>query len=86
MAVAYPMSAPRFERFAYVARYPLDESGDDLREEIVARDTYWSPELDATFDRLAAARQPGDPMVQGWYADENEVACMATTPQPFRLS
>lgn len=73
-------------RRAYIARYPLATCGNDLDEEIIARDTYWSPALSAQFDALARARQPGAPMLQGWYVDAEQVACMAFTDQPFRLN
>lgn len=72
-------------RRAYIARYPINANGNELDEEIIATDTYWSPRLSETFDRLAAARGKREPMLQGWYTDENGVECMATTNQPFRL-
>lgn len=71
---------------AYIAKYELDESGDDLREVVLARDSYWSPALDEKFDRLVQARQPEEPMLQGWYHDGYNVQCMASTNQPYKLS
>lgn len=71
---------------AYIARYELDESGDDLREVVLMRDSYWSPALDAEFDRLALLRQSSEPMLQGWYHDDHNVQLIASTNQPFPLS
>jgi hypothetical protein len=72
-------------RKAYIARYPLNESGNDLNEEIIATDYFWSSILSAEFDRLTLNRHPKEPMIQGWYSDEYQVVCMATTNQPFKL-
>ncbi len=72
-------------RKSYVAIYPLNESGNDLDEQIVMQDSYWSAKLNAEFDRLTIARNPKSPMVQGWYSDNQQVVCMATTNQPFQL-
>ena len=44
---------------AYIARSPLTADGNDLDEEIIARDTYWSPALRAQWDALAEARRDG---------------------------
>ena len=73
-------------RKAYIAKYPLNVSGDDLDEIILARDTYCSPELNKIWDELIVKRQKGEPMLQMWYSDENQVTCCATTNQPFPLS
>lgn len=35
--------------------------------------------------RIPEGRASGEPMLQGWYTDENGVECIATTNQPFRL-
>lgn len=70
---------------AYIAKYELDESGNDLREMVIARDSYWSPTLSAEWDRLTAVRQSSEPMLQGWYHDDYNVQCMASTNQPYTL-
>ena len=75
-------------RRAYVARYPLNAQGTDLDEQILMEDTYWSPKLNAAFDRLVAEREPNwktAPMIQGWYSDADQVVCVAQTNQPFCL-
>ncbi len=76
-------------RRCYIARYPLNESGDDLREEILAEDTYYSPLIRAEWDKLVAEREPNwktAPQLQCWYVDQNRAECLAQTNQPFRLS
>lgn len=72
-------------RRAYIARYPLASEGNDLTEEILIRDTYWSPKLRAEWTRLASERNPNEPMLQAWYADAYCVTCLAETNQPFKL-
>ncbi len=88
------LARPRPARSCYIARYPLDAKGDDLEEQILFRDHYWSPALSAEWDRLVAeriARIPAgqrasaEPMLQAWYLDENAVECVAQTNQPIRL-
>lgn len=82
-------------RRCYIARYPLNARGDDLNEEILHRDTYWSRDIEAAWDRLIAeriARIPAgqqlssEPQLQAWYADNESVTCMAQTNQPFALN
>ena len=45
-------------RRCYIARYPLRADGKDLDEEILFRDTYYSPAVDSEWDRLVAEREP----------------------------
>jgi hypothetical protein len=73
------------KRRAYIAKYPLNEKGNDLVETILFKDTFWSPMLSQKWDELVAARKPGEPMLQAWYCDENQVNLMAGTDQPFKL-
>ena len=76
------------KRRAYIARYPLDETGNNLKEEILAEDTYWSPKLSNIWDKLVEEREPNwktAPMLQAWYYDENQTDLVATTNQPFKL-
>jgi hypothetical protein len=70
----------------YVARYPLAHGGNDLNEVILARDTWWSPDLRARWEALTGTRKLGDPMLQAWYADTDQVVCVASTDQPYKLS
>jgi hypothetical protein len=72
-------------RSCYVATYPLNSEKTDLVEQIVLRDTWYSPAIRDKFNELIEARKLSDPMVQCWYSDENGVRCMATTNQPFHL-
>ncbi len=75
-------------RRCYIARYPLNQAGNDLDEQILTEDTYYSPAIRARWEELVTEREPQwrtAPMLQCWYADCNEVACMAQTNQPFRL-
>lgn len=74
------------KRRAYIARYPLTLSGDDLSEVIIAEDTFWSPALSKLWNELTATRAKSDPMLQGWYSDSEQATCMAATNQPFKLS
>ena len=73
-------------RRCYIARYPLAHGGNDLNEEVLARDTWWSPGLRAQWETLTNARKPGDPMLQAWYTDTDQVVCLASTGQPYKLS
>lgn len=82
-------------RRCYIARYPLNETGDDLAEQILLSDTYYSPAIMAEWDRLVAeriARIPAgqhasaEPALQCWYSDAEQVQCMVRTNQPIRLS
>lgn len=68
-------------RNAYIAMYPPDKTYDE-REVVIARDYYWSTKLSELWDRLMSAREPGDPMLQGWYSDDESVFCMASTGLP----
>ena len=70
-------------RKAYIAKYPLD--GNELREVILIADTYWSSRLSDYWEAATANRLPGEPMLQGWYADRNQVVCMVATDQPVKL-
>lgn len=72
-------------RFAYVARYPLNESKTDWTEEILMVDTHWTEKLDSYFDELSRNRTPDSPMIQGWYSDRGQVICMASTRQQHPL-
>jgi len=76
----------KLSRFAYVARYPLSDDGKDLIEVIIARDSFWSPKLNAAFDEAVKNRRTSDPMVQGWYSDQDQATLIASTNQPFPLS
>lgn len=82
------------KRRCYIARYPLNQAGNDLNEEILFEDTYWSPAVNAEWDRLVAKRitritpeqrYSREPMLQAWYVDCNGVECIAQTNQPFKL-
>ena len=73
-------------RKAYIAKYPLAKNGDNLDEIILVQDTYWSPKLSKAWDGLMATRKASEPMLQGWYSDDYQTTCMATTNQPFKLS
>jgi len=73
------------KRKAYIAKYPLDETGNDLKEIILFSDSYWSPFLRNKWNELISNRNPADPMLQGWYSDDNQVDIMASTNQPFIL-
>ena len=73
-------------RQAYIARYPLNASRDDLDEQILTRDGYWTEKMAREWERLTADRKPSDPMLQGWYSDCYAATLMACTNQPFRLS
>ena len=44
----------------YVARYPLAHGGNDLNEEVLARDTWWSPGLRAQWETLTTMTQTMD--------------------------
>lgn len=72
-------------RKAYIAKYPLNKDENDLDEIILFQDTCWSEKLSVEWDKLVSKRKPNEPMLQGWYFDENQVNCMATTNQPFKL-
>ena len=75
-------------RQCYIARYPLRPDGKGLQEEILFRDTYYSPAVAAEWDRLVALRDPNfrtEPMLQCWYSGEGEVHLMCCTNQPFIL-
>ena len=68
-------------RRAYIARYPA--SGI---EQVLLSDSYWSPDLEAEWDRLVVNWAPGDALMQGWYADNDQVVLMCqifapTTPR-----
>jgi hypothetical protein len=63
-------------RKAYIARYDGDDS-----ETILARDTYWSAELSAKWDELAATTKD---RLQAWYADDSQVTLMASRMNPGR--
>lgn len=69
-------------RSAYIAMY-LPEEAYDEREVVIARDGYWSNRLSELWDRLTNAREPGDPMLQGWYSDSESVFCLRRTA-PWR--
>ena len=62
------------KRFAYIASYD-----NNVSETVIMRDRYWSPELSARFSSLAETRNPGDPILQGWYSDPDQVVCMAVS-------
>ncbi len=70
---------------AYIARYPLNASGDDLYEQVLVRDGYWTEKMAREWERLTADRKPSGPMLQGWYRDCHSTVLMAWTNQPFRL-
>lgn len=72
-------------RRCYIARYPLNEEKNDLREEIVCEDTYYSPLIRQNWEKLVACRKANEPMLQCWYSDEYAVELMAGTNQPYRL-
>lgn len=77
------------KRRCYIARYPLADSKDDLREEILFEDTYYSPAVRDKWDELWALREPNrktEPQLQCWYVDQNGVQLMASTNQPFKMS
>ena len=64
-------------RLAYIARYRSNAENNDLQEEILFRDTYWSPELSKEWERLTVSpRATGEPMLQAWYADRYSTVCM----------
>jgi hypothetical protein len=73
------------KRKCYIARYPLSTDGKNLDEIILFRDTYYSPAIREKWDELIDIRKPSDPMLQCWYADSEQVECMAQTNQPFKL-
>ncbi len=81
-------------RRCYIARYPVNAEGTDLAEEILVRDTFYSPHIAAEWDRLVSERHQrialgsrvsAEPMLQCWYSDADQVRLMAATNQPFRL-
>lgn len=74
-----------FKRKCYIAQYPKNLAGNDLDEIILKQDTYWSNEISVFWYELIANRKPSEPMLQAWYSDENDVRCLATTNQPFKL-
>ena len=73
------------KRKCYIARYPLNAARNDLDEIILIEDTYYSPRINAEWDRLVVERDRSDPMLQCWYSDADQVSCMAQTNQPFQL-
>jgi hypothetical protein len=70
---------------AYIAKYVLVKSGNDLREVVLMHGSYWSPALNVEFERLVSMRQFQDPMLQGWYYDNHQANLMRTTNQPYCL-
>lgn len=77
---------PAKKRRCYIARYPLDASGDNLKEEILFEDTHYNGKMMLAWLELIAKRKPSEAMLQMWYTDGNQVDCLATTNQPFHLS
>lgn len=65
---------------AYIAIYLPDATYDE-REIVIARDGYWSGRLSELWDRLMSTREPGDPMLQGWYSDSESALCLRRTIQ-----
>lgn len=72
-------------RKCYIAKYPLNSSKNDLDEIILKSDSYYSPDMRRFWDELIAKQKNNDPMLQIWYSDENQVECLGSTNQPFRL-
>ena len=75
-------------RRCYIARYTLSASGNDLDEEILLSDTYYSDAIESEWERLVALQEREGktaPMLQCWYLDKEQVTCMAQTNQPYQL-
>jgi hypothetical protein len=72
-------------RKCYIAKYPLNKNGNDLDEIILLQNTHLTDEINHLWDDLIKNRNKNDPMIQIWYSDENQVICMATTNQPYKL-
>ena len=70
---------------AYIAQYPLNKEKNDLDEIILKQDTYWSPEMSKFWDGLIQNRKDSEPMIQGWYSNNFQTICIASTNQPYKL-
>lgn len=68
----------------YLARYPLVDG--ELKEEILIENTHFTKEIEKKWDELVAVRQPNEPMLQIWFSSDEQVTCLATTNQPYKLS